>query len=141
MSVNHSVSDLATIIRNGYLARKKVVSSPVSNLRESILKILKEEGYISNYSKLIPEKAQESKGAEITKVRFDIHLKYHLSNPVISEISVISKPGRRVYCAADEIPVVKNGLGTVIISTSSGVVADHIARSSKIGGEVLLRVF
>jgi small subunit ribosomal protein S8 len=138
MSVNHSVSDLATIIRNGYLARKKVVSSPVSNLRESILKILKEEGYISNYSKITSEKG---KGAEITKIKFDIHLKYHLSNPVVSEISVVSKPGRRVYCNADSIPVVKNGLGTVIISTSNGVAADHVARSSKIGGEVLLRVF
>ncbi len=138
MSVNHSVSDLATIIRNGYLARKKVVSSPVSNLRESILKILKEEGYILNYSKITPEKG---KGSDAAKTKFDIHLKYHLSAPVISEISVISKPGRRVYCAADEIPVVRNGLGTVIISTSGGVVADHTARASKVGGEILLRVF
>ncbi len=134
MSVNHSVSDLATIIRNGYLARKKIVSSPVSKLRESILKILKEEGYILNYSKIATE-------GSASKAKFDIHLKYHLANPVISEISVVSKPGRRVYCAADQIPVVKNGLGTVLISTSSGVVADHIARSSKIGGEILLRVF
>jgi small subunit ribosomal protein S8 len=138
MSVNHSVSDLATIIRNGYLARKKVVSSPVSGLRESILKILKEEGYILNYSKI---NLETKKGSSTVKAKFDIHLKYHLSNPVVSEISVISKPGKRVYCAADNLPVVKNGLGTVLISTSSGVVADHIARSSKIGGEVLLRVF
>ena len=138
MSVNHSVSDLATIIRNGYLARRKVVSSPVSNLRESILKVLKEEGYILNYSKITPEKGKES---AVAKTKFDIHLKYHLTAPVISEISVISKPGRRVYCAADEIPVVRNGLGTIIISTSGGVVADHTARASKVGGEVLLRVF
>lgn len=138
MSVNHSVSDLAAIIRNGYLARKRVVSSSVSNLRESILKILKEEGYILNYSKINPENAKDSKNA---KPRFDIHLKYHLSNPVVSDISVVSKPGRRFYCNADTIPTVKNGLGTVIISTSSGVVADHVARTSRIGGEVLLKVF
>ncbi len=132
MSVNHSVSDLATIIRNGYMVGRKVVSSPVSNLREALLKILKEEGYILNYSK-IADKSGKSK--------FDIHLKYHLSAPVITEISVVSKPGRRVYCVADQIPVVRNGLGTVIISTSQGVVADHVARSSKIGGEVLLKIF
>ena len=132
MSVNHSVSDLATIIRNGYMVGRKVVISPVSNLREAVLKILKEEGYILNYSKLA-----EKDG----KSRFDIHLKYHLSAPVVSEISVVSKPGRRVYCNADQIPVVKNGLGIVIISTSSGVVADHTARASKIGGEILLKVF
>ena len=130
MSFNHSVSDLATIIRNGYLAKKLVVTSPVSSLRENILKILKEEGYILNYSKV-----------SLKKGRFDIHLKYHLSNPVISEITVVSKPGKRVYRSIDEIPVVKNGLGTVIISTSKGVMSDFSARTSKIGGEILLKVF
>jgi len=132
MSVNHSVSDLATIIRNGYMVKRKVVHSPVSNLRESILKILKEEGYILNYSRL---------GGEGVNTKFVINLKYHQSNPVVSEISVLSKPGKRVYCSADKIPVVKNGLGIVIIYKSKGVVSDHLARESKIGGEVLLRVF
>lgn len=132
MSVNHSVSDLASIIRNGYLAGRKVVNSPVSNLREAVLKILKEEGYILNYSKIATDKGLS---------RFDIHLKYHLSSPVIKEISVVSKPGKRVYCTSDKIPAVKNGLGVVVISTSKGVVADHTARESKIGGEVLLRIF
>jgi small subunit ribosomal protein S8 len=133
MSVNHSVSDLATIIRNGYMVKRKVVNSPVSNLRESILKILKEEGYILNYSKLSGDSVSESK--------FVINLKYYQSSPVVTEISVVSKPGKRVYCHADQIPVVKNGLGIIIISTSKGVLADHLARESKIGGEVLLRVF
>lgn len=133
MSVNHSVSDLATIIRNGYMVDRKVVSSPVSGLREDILKILKEEGYILNYSRLDGENGAHS--------RFDIHLKYHQGSPVISEISVVSKPGRRVYCTADKIPVVKNGLGIIILSTSSGVLPDHTARNLKIGGEVLLRIF
>ena len=133
MSVNHSVSDLATIIRNGYMVKRKVVHSPVSNLRESILKILKEEGYILNYSKL--------SGDDVSSAKFVINLKYHQSSPAVSEISVVSKPGKRVYCPVYKIPVVKNGLGVVIISTSKGVVADHLARESKIGGEVLLRVF
>ncbi|MFT6333100.1 MAG: small subunit ribosomal protein S8 [Lentimonas sp.] len=131
MSVNHSVSDLATIIRNGYMVGRKVVKSPVSSLRENVLKILKEEGYILNYSKIIEGKFH----------KFDIHLKYHLSSPVVSEISVVSTPGRRMYCCVDDIPVVKNGLGMVIMSTSKGVVPDYVARDSKVGGEILLKIF
>ena len=132
MSSNHSVSDLVARVNNGYLAKRNVISSPVSNLREAILKILKEEGFILNYNKVKAENNIE---------RFDIHLKYHYSNPVVSEISVVSKPGRRIYCRADEIPSVKNGLGMVIISTSGGVLPDHEARQKKLGGEVLLTIF
>lgn len=131
MLSNHPVSDLITRVRNGYLAKRAVISSPVSNLRENILKILKDEGFILSYSKV--------KEGKITK--FDIHLKYHHSNPVVTEISTISKPGRRVYCAAAEIPSVKNGLGMVIISTSQGILSDHEARAKKLGGEVLLKIF
>jgi small subunit ribosomal protein S8 len=133
MSVNHSVSDLATIIRNGYMVGRKVVTSPVSLLRENILKILKAEGYISNYSMVNVD--------NVTSKRFDIHLKYHMSKPVVSEISVVSKPGRRFYCSSEDIPSVKSGLGTTIVSTSKGVVTDYEARELKVGGEVLLKVF
>lgn len=132
MSVNHPVSDLVARIKNGYMVRRDVISSPVSKLRENILKILKDEGFILNYSKV------QEKGAA---VKFDIHLKYHYSNPVVSEISVVSKPGRRVYCASEDIPSVKNGLGLVIISTSKGVISDHEARNKKLGGEILLKIF
>ena len=132
MFFNHPVSDLVARIKNGYLANKPLISSPVSRLRENILHILKEEGYILNYSKVKEKDAAE---------RFDIHLKYHYSAPVVSEIEVVSKPGRRIYCRADNIPLVKNGLGMVIISTSKGVIADHDARSQKLGGEILLKIF
>lgn len=132
MFFNHPVSDLVARIKNGYLANKALISSPVSRLRENILHILKEEGYILNYSKVKVEGAAE---------RFDIHLKYHYSAPVVSEISVVSKPGRRIYCQATKIPLVKNGLGMVVISTSKGVVADHEARSQGLGGEILLKIF
>lgn len=132
MFFNHPVSDLVARIRNGYLANKSSISSPVSRLRENILNILKEEGYISNYSRVKKEDGHE---------KFDIHLKYHYSKPVVSDITVISKPGRRIYCQAKKIPLVKNGLGTVIISTSQGVIADHEARSKGLGGEVLLKIF
>lgn len=131
MSFNHPVSDLVARIKNGYMIKKDSISSPASKLRENILKILKEEGYIANYSKV--------KDGDFE--RFDIHLKYHYSKPVVSDIKVISKPGRRVYCRNDEIPLIKNGLGTVVISTSQGVIADHEARSKKLGGEVLFSIF
>jgi small subunit ribosomal protein S8 len=131
MSFNHSVSDLVARIKNGYMAKKITISSPVSNLRENILHILKNEGYILNYSKIKEDNLE----------KFNIHLKYHFSNPVVNEIKVISTPGRRVYCSADKIPLVKNGLGMVIISTSKGVIADYEARTQKLGGEVLFKIF
>ncbi len=132
MSSNHSVSDLVSRIKNGYLARRATISSPISSLRENILKILKEEGYILNYSK--------SAGDDGIN-KFDIHLKYHYSNPVVSEVEVISKPGRRIYCGYNEIPLIKNGLGMVVISTSHGVLPDHEARNKKLGGEILFKIF
>jgi small subunit ribosomal protein S8 len=132
MSFNHPVSDLVTRIRNGYLAKKITISVPTSQLRENVLHILKNEGYILSYTKI------KEKGAAD---KFDIHLKYHNSVGVVGEIEVISKPGRRVYCTADQIPLVKNGLGTVVISTSQGVIADHEARSKNLGGEILLTIF
>lgn len=131
MSFNHPVSDLVCIIRNGYMAGKSSVSSPASKLRENILQILKEEGYIENYAKIKKDSHN----------RFEISLKYNYSKPVVSEVEVVSKPGRRAYCASEDIPLVKNGLGVVILSTSKGVIADHKARSEKIGGEILLKIF
>ena len=73
--------------------------------------------------------------------RFKISLKYHNSSPVLTEISVISKPGRKVYCNSKDIPLVKNGLGMVLISTSQGVVTDYVARTKNLGGEILLKIF
>ncbi len=128
---NHPVSDLVARIKNGYLVKKTLISSPVSKLRESILRILKDEGYILNYSKV----------KEGNFEKFDIHLKYHYSSPVVNEIQVISKPGRRVYSSSDKIPLIKNGLGMVVISTPQGVVADYEARTKKIGGEILFKIF
>lgn len=131
MSFNHSVSDLVATLKNGYLARSQTISMPVSKLRDSILNTLKEEGYILNYAK-IKEGSHE---------RFKISLKYHNSSPVLTEISVVSKPGRKVYCNSKDIPLVKNGLGVVLISTSQGVLTDHIARAKNLGGEILLKIF
>lgn len=113
------------------MANRITIASPVSKLRENILSILKSEGYILNYTKV----------QDGSKAHFDIQLKYYYSDPVINEIQVVSKPGKRVYCPADKIPLIKNGLGVVVLSTSQGVLADHDARSKKVGGEVLFKVF
>ena len=131
MSFNHPVSDLVSTLKNGYLAKSQTVSMPVSKLRENILTILKEEGYILNYAKI-------KNGSHD---RFNISLKYHNSSPVLNEISVVSKPGRKIYCSSKEIPLVKNGLGMVLISTSHGVVPDYVARTKNLGGEILLKIF
>jgi small subunit ribosomal protein S8 len=131
MSFNHPVSDLVAIIKNGYLAQKTSIMSPFSKIRENILKVLKEEGYISNYVKIKFNNHDY----------FNISLKYYNNKPVLSEINIISKPGRKIYCSADKIPLIKNGLGMCLISTSHGILSDHIARTKNLGGEILLKIF
>jgi len=131
MSFNHPVSDIVAIIKNGYLADRTTIECPSSKIRENIVKILKDEGYILNYSKIKKD----------SKEFLNIVLKYHNSQPVVSYISVISKPGKRVYCNAKKIPLVKNGLGMSVISTSQGIISDHEARVKNLGGEILLKIF
>ena len=131
MSFNHPVSDLVAIIKNGYSAGRQSVLSPVSTLRENILSILKDEGYILNYAKI-------KKGSHDF---FTISLKYYNQQPVLTDISVVSKPGIKIYCNSKKIPLVKNGLGMLLLSTSQGVIADHIARAKNLGGEILLKIF
>jgi len=128
---NHSVSDLTTIIRNGYIANRDFVSSSVSKLRKGILDILKEEGYILDY-------IEEEKGN--FKI-FKIFLKYHNNRPSLKEIKVYSKPGRRHYCSYQDVPVIKNGLGDCVISTNKGLMTGYKAKTLSVGGEILFSVF
>ncbi len=132
MSVNHPVSDIATRIRNGYLAYKNTISSPSSKLRQSVLDALKSEGFIAGYAKTKLDNGLEE---------LEISLKYYNQKPVIEQIEVVSKPGRRVYKGCSDIPVVNNGLGVVLVSTSKGVLTDHQAREQNLGGEILLKIF
>ena len=106
MTMTDPISDLLTRIRNGQQVRKGKVSCPLSNLKISILKVLKEEGYIKDY---YIEKAENN------KIKLKINLKYFEGDPVIKEIKRISKPGRRVYSRANSIPRVMNGLGLAIV--------------------------
>ena len=132
MSLQDPLSDLFSRIRNAQMRNKPIVSSPVSKLRENILEVLKKEGYIRGYSV-----TKHSSGRE----ELDIELKYDNKGPVISNITRISKPGRRVYSKAESIPKIQNGLGIAIVSTSKGIMTDNDARNKKIGGEIICKVF
>ncbi|MCA3634732.1 MAG: 30S ribosomal protein S8 [Methylobacterium sp.] len=132
MMMNDPIGDLIARIRNAQMRRKTSVSTPGSKLRARLLDVLKSEGYIRGYS--------ETK-FENGRVEFDIELKYFEGQPAIREIKRVSKPGRRVYSSVGSMPRVANGLGITIISTPSGVMADHEARDRNVGGEVLCTVF
>ena len=132
MSFTDPIADMITRIRNGQLRKLNTVSIPNSRLRAKILDVLKDEGYISNY-KILSEK-QNNKS-------LIVDLKYNKGIPVIKNIARVSKPGRRVYAKANSIPKIQNGLGIAIVSTSMGIMSDNDARSKKIGGEVICRVF
>jgi small subunit ribosomal protein S8 len=131
MAVNDPLGDLLARIRNAQQRNKGTVSSPNSRLRESVLEVLKTEGYIRGYT--VTEREGRSE--------LDIELKYFDGSPVIREIERISKPGRRVYTSVKNLPRINNGLGVAIVSTPKGVMADHEARDANVGGEILCTVF
>jgi small subunit ribosomal protein S8 len=132
MSINDPLGDMLTRIRNAQTRRKTSVSTPGSRLRARVLDVLKSEGYIRDYAT-----TEFGNG----RTEFNIELKYYDGQPVIRAIQRVSKPGRRVYAAVDAMPRVADGLGTTILSTSHGVMADHEARERNVGGEVLCTVF
>jgi small subunit ribosomal protein S8 len=132
MALSDPLGDMLTRIRNGQMARKTVVSSPASKLRQNVLEVLRREGYIRGYSR---------RDLEGNKAEIDIELKYHNGEPVIREIHRVSKPGRRVYSAVRDLPRVYNGLGISILSTPRGVLSDAEARQANVGGEILCKVF
>src|SRR5713101_4127085 len=132
MSINDPISDLIARITNAQMRKKPKVSTPGSRLRASVLDVLKNEGYIRGYA------AVEHKDG---RSELEIELKYFDGEPVIREISRVSKPGRRVYVAVRNLPRINNGLGVAIVSTPKGVMADHAARDANVGGEILCTVF
>ena len=126
------IGDMLTRIRNGQRAKKAQVNSPASKLRARLLDVLQREGYIRGYTKFEMDSG---------KPELQIELKYHDGEPVIREISRVSKPGRRVYSGIKDLPTIYNGLGISILSTPRGVMSDNEARDANVGGEVLCRVF
>ena len=132
MSMNDPLGDLLTRIRNAQMRGKSTVSSPASKLRAWVLDVLQSEGYIRGYEEVTTETGH---------TELEISLKYFEGQPVIRELARVSKPGRRVYAGAKEIPQVRQGLGVSIVSTPKGVMSDAAARNANVGGEVLCTVF
>lgn len=131
MVMTDPIADLLTRIRNANQEKHESVIIPASRLKLEVLRVLKEEGYISDF-----EKTDDSKQGIIK-----ITLKYVNKVRVIKGLKRISKPGLRVYAKKDELPKVLNGLGIAIVSTSSGVMTDREARQKNLGGEVLAYVW
>jgi small subunit ribosomal protein S8 len=121
------ISDMLTRIRNGQKARKVSVTMPASKAKTAVAKVLKDEGYIVDYSTT----------AEGQKADLTVELKYFEGKPVIERIQRVSKPGLRIYRGQEDLPKVLGGLGVAIVSTSAGVMSDRQAREKGIGGEVL----
>jgi small subunit ribosomal protein S8 len=132
MSMTDPLADMLTRIRNGQQAKLFSVGAPCSKLLESVLEVLKREGYIRDFKKI----AHEGNKAELK-----IELKYLDGQAVIKEIGKVSKPGRRIYSKIADLKKIYNGLGISILSTPSGVMSDHEARQQNVGGEVLCYVF
>lgn len=131
MSMQDPLSDMLTRLRNAQMVGKTNVEMPGSKLKSAVASVLKDEGYINDFS------ASDESG----KLRLSIDLKYFDGKPVIAEINRISRPGLRKYSARDELPSVRKGLGVAIISTSQGVMTDRAARAAGVGGEVLCTVY
>lgn len=126
------VADFLARIRNAIKARHQKVDVPASKLKLEIARILKEEGYITNF------KPTEEEGKKVIRV----YLKYGNDNsPVISQVSRISRPGCRVYVSRNEIPRVLGGLGINILTTPKGVMTGRQARKEGVGGEILCEVY
>ena len=132
MSMTDPVGDMIARIRNAAMRGRGKVSTPASTLRQRVLDVLQEEGYIRGYARV--EKPGEHPELEI-------ELKYFDGAPVIAEISRVSTPGRRVYSSIKDLKPVKNGLGISILSTPKGVMSDAATRDQNVGGEVICRVY
>ena len=126
------IADMLTRIRNAIMAEKKTVEMPASKEREGIAQVLKRQGFIEDYA------VAEQDAHRLLKV----YLRYGpLGEHVIREIKRVSKPGRRIYRGARELPRVANGIGIAVISTSEGILSDKECRERNLGGEVLCTIF
>ncbi len=131
MSITDPVADLLTRIRNACRAKHRRVDVPASKLKSAVVKILLEQQYIANFTVLTDGKQGILR----------INLKYHEGKPVIHGLRRVSKPGLRQYRSTTELPRVLGGLGTVIVSTSKGVMTGSQAKKENVGGEILAYVW
>ena len=131
MSLSDPIGDMIARVKNAQARNHKKVELPSSNFKTKIANILKNEGFIKNFTI-----AEEDK-----KPVLSLELKYHSGSPVISNFERVSKPGRRIFSSADSLHKINNGLGIAIISTPKGVMTDMDARKQKVGGEIICKVF
>lgn len=125
------IADMLTRIRNAVMVNKAEISLPHSIVKETVARILVEEGFLSDVT------VEDQAGRKV----LDIKINDNDSSASITEIARISKPGRRVYAKSGEIPTIKRGRGIVIISTSQGVMAGSKARDKRLGGELICKVY
>jgi small subunit ribosomal protein S8 len=137
MSVNDPISDMLTRIRNALLSGHTMVAMPSSRMKESIAKILREEGFISAYE--VVDGARP--GHKVLRIRLKYVGERRHRRPVITGLERISRPGRRVYSGKQEIPWVLSGMGIAIMSTPRGVMTGNRARQLGVGGEVVCKVW
>lgn len=130
MSMSDPIADMLTRIRNAQGVQKTGVSMPSSKVKVAIAQVLKDEGYIDDFTVT----------ANGGKAELSIALKYYDRRPVIEKIERVSRPGLRVYKGRDDLPRVMNGLGVAIVSTPKGVMTDRKARVTGVGGEVICYV-
>lgn len=130
MSMQDTLADMFTRIRNAQMATKETATMPSSKLKMQVARVLKEEGYIADFAV-----------AEGTKPELTVTLKYFEGKPVIEHIQRVSKPSLRRYMGKDNLPKVADGLGIAIVTTSNGVMTDRAARQAGVGGEVICTVF
>jgi len=130
MSMQDTLADMFTRIRNAHMAEKKSVSMPASKQKAAVARVLLDEGYIAGFSV-----------DDAVKATLSIELKYYEGKPVIEKIDRVSRPSLRIYKAAGALPKVSDGLGIAIVSTSKGVMTDRAARAAGVGGEVICTVF
>lgn len=130
MTMQDPIADLLTRLRNAQSASHPEVAMPSSKLKVAICQVLRDEGYIDEYST-----------TDEAKPTLNVALRYHQGRPVIEEIKRVSRPGLRVYKHCDDLPRVRGGLGIAIVSTNKGLMTDRAARAQGMGGEVLCTVF
>jgi len=126
MSLQDPIADMFTRVRNGQQAKKVTVLMPSSKLKVAVAKLLKEEGYITDYAV-----------AGEAKPELSVELKYFEGKAVIESLQRVSRPGLRIYKRRDDLPKVMGGLGIAIVSTSKGLMTDRAARGAGIGGEII----
>lgn len=132
MSMNYPLGDMLARIRNGQSANKNEIPCPASRLLANVLDVFEREGYIRGYRRV-----KNARGLD----ELIIEPKYDQGRGAISEMDLLSKPGRRVYSRAADLPRFYNGLGILVVSTPRGVMSDREARDQNVGGEVLCQVF